>query len=117
MSTVRVAPASQPLTGEITVPGDKSIAHRAVLLAALAEGTQIIEGLPRGADVRASVAAVAALGARVEEQGDTVAVRGAGAAFGIAGPAVIDCANSGTTMRLLTGMLAGGPCRRGSPWS
>ena len=108
MTTVRVSPTSQPLVGELEFPGDKSIAHRAVLLGALAEGTQVIEGLPRGADVRASLAAVAALGADVEERGGATCVRGAGAAFGSSGPAVVDCANSGTTMRLLAGMLAGG---------
>jgi 3-phosphoshikimate 1-carboxyvinyltransferase len=108
MTTVRVGPARGPLVGELVFPGDKSIAHRAVLLGALAEGTQVIEGLPRGADVRASLAAVAVLGAQVEDRGDTVCVRGAGAAFGATGPAVVDCANSGTTMRLLAGMLAAG---------
>ena len=99
MSTVRVRPADGPLVGTVRVPGDKSIAHRAVLLGALAEGTQVIEALPHGADVRTSLAAVAALGADVDDRGDTVHVRGAGAAFGATGPAVVDCANSGTTMR------------------
>jgi len=108
MSVMWIGPPGRPLVGSQGFPGDKSIAHRAVLLGALAEGTQEIEGLPLGADVRASLAAVAALGARIEHHGDTVHVHGAGAAFGASGPAVVDCGNSGTTMRLLAGMLAGG---------
>ncbi|HWP64929.1 MAG TPA: 3-phosphoshikimate 1-carboxyvinyltransferase [Candidatus Limnocylindria bacterium] len=108
MRRVRVRPAPGPLAGALGLPGDKSIAHRAVLLGALATGTQRIRGLPQGADVRASLAAVAALGARVEPDADWTLVHGAGRRFGAVGPEVIDCANSGTTMRLLAGMLAGG---------
>jgi 3-phosphoshikimate 1-carboxyvinyltransferase len=108
MSTVWVGPSRRPLVGSQHFPGDKSIAHRAVLLGALAEGVQEIVGLPRGADVRTSLAAVASLGARVEEHDDVVRVRGAGRTFAASGPPVVDCANSGTTMRLLAGMLAGG---------
>jgi 3-phosphoshikimate 1-carboxyvinyltransferase len=108
MRRVRVSPGPGPLRGTIELPGDKSIAHRAVLLGALAEGSQRITGLPHGADVRASLAAVASLGARVEETGTDTIVHGVGRAFGAGGPEVIDCANSGTTMRLLAGMLAGG---------
>jgi 3-phosphoshikimate 1-carboxyvinyltransferase len=108
MSTVWVGPPRRPLVGSQRFPGDKSIAHRAVLLGALAEGAQEIVGLPRGADVRTSLAAVASLGAQVEDDDEVVTVRGAGSAFAASGPAVVDCANSGTTMRLLAGMLAGG---------
>jgi 3-phosphoshikimate 1-carboxyvinyltransferase len=74
----------------------------------MAEGTQVIEGVPRGADVRASIQAVSALGADVEDRGETIAIRGLGAALGTRGPLTIDCANSGTTMRLLAGILVGG---------
>jgi 3-phosphoshikimate 1-carboxyvinyltransferase len=96
------------MRGTIELPGDKSIAHRAVLLGAISDGLQRITGLPHGADVRASLAAVASLGARVEEEGADTIVHGVGRGFGASGPELIDCANSGTTMRLLAGMLAGG---------
>jgi 3-phosphoshikimate 1-carboxyvinyltransferase len=108
MTVVRVAAGGRPLAGELRVPGDKSIAHRAVLLGALSAGRQTIEGLPHGADVRSSLAAVEALGARVERRGDDAVVHGCGQAFPTTAPPVVDCGNSGTTMRLLAGMLAGG---------
>jgi 3-phosphoshikimate 1-carboxyvinyltransferase len=109
MSTLRVRPSGRPLVGEVTVPGDKSIAHRAVLFGAIAEGTQIVEGLPRGADVRASIRVTGELGAEIEQRGDTVRVTGVGHRFAARGPDTIDCANSGTTLRLLAGILAAGP--------
>lgn len=96
--------------GTLRVPGDKSISHRALLFAALADGESSIAGLSRGADVASSRTAVEALGVRVEDDGDAVVVHGrgwdgldrAGAA-----PLPIDCGNSGTTARLLSGILAG----------
>jgi 3-phosphoshikimate 1-carboxyvinyltransferase len=105
---VRVRPPGRPLAGELTVPGDKSIAHRAVLFGAIADGVQVVRGAPSGADVRASIRVVGELGAGVEERGDTLRITGAGDRFGAVGPETIDCANSGTTMRLLAGILAGG---------
>ncbi|HSH69155.1 MAG TPA: 3-phosphoshikimate 1-carboxyvinyltransferase, partial [Deferrisomatales bacterium] len=99
--------ASGPLVRELAVPGDKSVSHRALLFAALAEGTTRIEGLQAGLDVLASRRAVEALGAVVQDTGDAVRVEGRGLGQ-LAEPAdVIDCANSGTTMRLLSGILAG----------
>jgi len=106
-----VKPARR-LQGEIRVPGDKSIAHRALLLAVLAEGHSEIDGLPEGADVLSTAAAVRALGASVHEKG------GGGGSVGIDGNGLrglrppssrVDCGNSGTTMRLLSGVLAGQP--------
>jgi 3-phosphoshikimate 1-carboxyvinyltransferase len=108
MTTVRVRPAPGPLVGDLTVPGDKSIAHRALLLGAFAEGRQVVRGIPRGADVVASLRAIAVLGAAVDDRGDTVVIEGAGARFGTTTVDRVDCANSGTTMRLLAGMLAAG---------
>jgi 3-phosphoshikimate 1-carboxyvinyltransferase len=90
----------------VRVPGDKSIAHRALLLGALASGETTIHGLPSGADVRSTVGAIRTLGASVAESGDTLCVRGPATP-----PArcAIDCGNSGTTMRLVAGIAAGGP--------
>jgi 3-phosphoshikimate 1-carboxyvinyltransferase len=89
------------LTGTVRVPGDKSISHRALLLAALAEGTSAVRGLSAGDDVARTRAAVEALGAEVAEE----AVRGGRSR--LHEPAgVIDVGNSGTSMRLLAGLCA-----------
>ena len=98
--------AGGPLRGELRVPGDKSISHRALLLAALADGVSSISGLSDGADVTATAAAVADLGAAVESSGRAVRVRG-GELREPPGP--IDVGNSGTTIRLLAGIAAGCP--------
>jgi 3-phosphoshikimate 1-carboxyvinyltransferase len=90
------------------VPGDKSISHRAVLLGSVAEGETRVRGFGRSADTEATLAAVRALGAAVEEEGDDeVVVHGLGldGLCELEGP--LDCANSGTLLRLLTGLLAG----------
>jgi 3-phosphoshikimate 1-carboxyvinyltransferase len=107
-----VRSGGRPLTGKTTVPGDKSIAHRALLLGALAEGTSIVRGFPGGADVRATLGAIRALGAPAEWDGDTVRIEGRGLALGAGIDTAIDCANSGTTMRLATGLVAAVPGRR-----
>lgn len=97
----------RPITQLATVPGDKSISHRALILAALAVGETTIEGLATGADVRSTARALRQLGVRVDETDGRVIVRGAGAK-GLETPVeAIDCGNSGTTMRLLAGVLAG----------
>ena len=98
------------LKGLVRVPGDKSISHRALLLAAAALGETRIEGLLEGADVLATAAAVRALGAEVERIADGAwRVRGQGVG-GQAEPAdVIDCGNSGTGARLLCGLMASQP--------
>ena len=98
--------AGGPLRGELRVPGDKSISHRALMLAALADGTSEITGLSGGADVAATARAIEALGSVVEPAGDVVAVRG-GTLSEPAGP--IDVGNSGTSIRLLSGIAAGCP--------
>ena len=94
------------LAGSLRVPGDKSISHRALLLAALADGRSTISGLSGGDDVRHTRAAVAALGARVADDGGTVVVDG-GRAHLTPPPGPIDCGNSGTGLRLLAGVAAG----------
>jgi 3-phosphoshikimate 1-carboxyvinyltransferase len=96
------------LVGHHAVPGDKSISHRAVLIAAICDGETRIAGFGRSADTEATIAAVRALGVDVvEEDVDTLRVAGVGA-HGLRPPAApIDCGNAGTLMRLLTGVLAG----------
>src|SRR5262249_44618537 len=97
------------LRGTIRVPGDKSLSHRALLFNALAEGTARIHGFLDGADCRATLAALRAMGVHIEESGEILTVYGAGR-NGLTEPGnVLDCANSGTTTRLLLGILAGQP--------
>ena len=93
-----------PLRGEVRVAGDKSISHRALMLAAFANGRSVIAEPNRGEDVLATRDAVAALGALVDDRGDTIVVTG-GTLHDPA--ATIDARNSGTTTRLLMGMCAG----------
>lgn len=96
------------ISGEARVPGDKSISHRSIMLGALAEGTTRISGFLEGEDALATVAAFRALGVSIEgpEQGE-VAVHGVGL-HGLSAPsAPLDMGNSGTSMRLLAGLLAG----------
>ena len=108
---MKVAPGVS-LLGAISVPGDKSISHRSVLIGALCDGETRVRGFGRSGDTESSIAAVRACGAEiVEEDVDTLLVRGVGVR-GLGAPGgPIDCGNSGTTMRLLAGILAG---QRGS---
>jgi len=104
---MRVEPVSA-LDGHVAVPGDKSISHRAVLIGALCEGETRVSGFGRSADTEATIAAVRALGAEViEEDVDTLRVRGAGLRGLQGSKGAIDCGNAGTLMRLLAGVLAG----------
>jgi 3-phosphoshikimate 1-carboxyvinyltransferase len=100
----------RPLHGTVRVPGDKGISHRALLSAALASGRSTIRGLADGDDVLHTRRALELLAVRVKDaKPSTVSVAGTGAA-GLREPdAVIDCGNSGTTMRMLAGLLAGRP--------
>jgi 3-phosphoshikimate 1-carboxyvinyltransferase len=98
-----------PLRGELTVPGDKSIGHRAVIFASLAHGTSRIYNLSGGEDNRTTVCAFRNLGVRISEDGGVLTVEGKGWEGLRAPKTVIDCGNSGTTMRLLSGVLAGLP--------
>jgi 3-phosphoshikimate 1-carboxyvinyltransferase len=89
----------------ITVPGDKSIAHRALILAALADGESRLRNLPAGLDVRSTQRALRALGVTIRDDRGDVVVTGSGGK--LSAPAEpIDCGNSGTTIRLLAGVLA-----------
>ena len=92
-------------TPPITVPGDKSIAHRALILAALARGASRLRNVPAGLDVRSTQRALRALGIAMDNEDDVLVVTGSGGALA-APDAPIDCGNSGTTIRLLAGVLA-----------
>jgi 3-phosphoshikimate 1-carboxyvinyltransferase len=97
------------LRGDLRVPGDKSISHRALLLGALADGVSEIRGLGRSADTMSTAAAVQALGAEVELDldDDVIRVHGVGLR-GLTPPAgPVDCGNAGTLMRLIAGILVG----------
>jgi 3-phosphoshikimate 1-carboxyvinyltransferase len=99
--------ARGPLHGTVTVPGDKSISHRAVMFNAAGEGEALVSGLASGRDVASTMGAMRTLGALIEKTGDgAVRIRGRAMRFERR-PATIDCENSGTTMRLLSGLLAG----------
>jgi len=97
------------LAGEVVVPGDKSISHRAVMFAALARGESFLEHLADGEDVASTVAAMRALGVDIFARDGGLVLRGAGLHGLRVADAAVDCGNSGTTMRLLAGVLAGQP--------
>jgi len=104
---MRVDPAVS-LAGHIAVPGDKSVSHRAVLLGAVGDGETLVRGFGRSADTEATIEAVRALGVTVhDEDVDTLRVEGAGLNGLREAVGPIDCGNSGTTLRLLAGLLAG----------
>ena len=111
MTSTRVDP-SGPLRGSLRPPADKSVSHRAALIAAMADDETSIDGYLDSADTRSTLAAVEALGAGLTEVGggplpDTIRIRGVGLCG--ATPAEIDVGNAGTLLRLLPGWLAGQP--------
>lgn len=100
---------SPPLRGTVRVPPDKSIAHRAVLVGALTEGPTTIRPWPSGDDCQRTAQAVEALGLRVDRSPEGLTVHGRGLS-GLQAPAApVDCGESGTTLRLTAGLLAGQP--------
>lgn len=106
-----IEPLARSLSGAVRVPGDKSISHRSVLFSAMAEGTSHVSGVLDSADVRSSIGAVRALGAEVNlEKRPDGSLAGDIRGWGGLGPSqpegAIDCGNSGTTVRLLMGVLA-----------
>ena len=103
-----------PLRGSLTAPPDKSLSHRAALMAAMTDEPVRVTGYIDAADTNSTLGAVQALGALVERLEDHLVIRGAGlrAAAPVAGP--IDVGNAGTLMRLLPGWLAG---QAGGWWS
>lgn len=106
MTTLVIHPATKPLVGSVPVPSDKSIGHRALLFASLCEGTSEIHGFSHGEDNVSTANAMRAMGVHIEESGPTdLKVRGLGLQGLRAPSSPLDCGNSGTTMRLLTGIL------------
>ncbi|MBB5714270.1 3-phosphoshikimate 1-carboxyvinyltransferase [Sphingomonas aerophila] len=102
--------ASGPLRGEVAVPGDKSISHRSLMLSALAVGTSQISGLLEGEDVIATAAAVRAMGAQAERLGPGEwRVSGVGVGGLLQPTQALDMGNSGTSTRLLMGLVASHP--------
>ena len=97
------------LRGEIALPGDKSISHRAAMLAALAEGETRVRNYASSADCRSTLDCLRQLGVEIDQTGNEVGVRGVGRNGLKAATETLDCGNSGTTMRLMAGILAGQP--------
>ncbi|MEJ2254283.1 MAG: 3-phosphoshikimate 1-carboxyvinyltransferase [Nitrospirota bacterium] len=97
------------IRGEFIPPPDKSISHRALMLGAIARGESVVRNFLRSADTLSTMNAFRTLGVEIEDRGDEVRLKGRGL-HGLKEPlSVIDCGNSGTTMRLLAGLLAGNP--------
>ncbi len=106
MASLTITPG-RPLRGTIAVPGDKSITHRAIILTGLAEGVGAVKRYCRGEDCLNTMRALQALGVRIDETVDELRVHGKGL-WGLTEPGgIVDCGNSGTGIRLLTGLLAG----------
>lgn len=94
------------LSGTITVPGDKSISHRSVMFGSIAEGLTEINGFLQGADCLSTISCFSKMGIEIENKGDTVLVHGRGLR-GLKSPeGILDCGNSGTTTRLISGILS-----------
>jgi len=103
-----IARKGTPLQGSLTIPGDKSVSHRAVMFAALADGTSTIEGFLEGEDTRATARIFSQLGVRIETPSTSRRVVHGVGIDGLQAPsAPLDCGNAGTGMRLLAGLLAG----------
>ncbi|GAB7027557.1 3-phosphoshikimate 1-carboxyvinyltransferase [Geotalea toluenoxydans] len=104
---IHTSKPAKAVRGEITVPGDKSISHRSIMLGSLARGITTVKGFLRGEDNLATLNAFRAMGIIVHDDGETLKIEGNGL-HGLAEPAdVLDCGNSGTSMRLMTGLLSG----------
>ncbi|MGT2767888.1 3-phosphoshikimate 1-carboxyvinyltransferase [Streptococcus ictaluri] len=106
---MKLRTGAAPLKGSIRVPGDKSISHRALILGAMAEGDTHIYGLLKGEDVMATLTAFKALGVAIKDEDDLVTISGKGYQELKESEVILDMGNSGTSMRLLAGVLAGCP--------
>ena len=106
MAPVTASPAAR---GTIRVPGDKSISHRSLILSALCQGTATIHGILQSADVHSTAQVLRTLGVHVTPLGEVTQVTGRGIRGLQAPSATLDCGNSGTTTRLMSGVVAGHP--------
>ena len=98
--------ASTPLRGSLVISGDKSISHRAVMFGSLATGTTEIEGFLPGEDCLSTIRCFRSMGVRIEQRGSSVTILGRGLRELMPPAEALDCGNSGTTTRLLSGVLA-----------
>ena len=106
MNSIIIQPAAS-VKGEIVVPGDKSISHRSIMLGAIANGVTSVRGFLRGEDNMSTMHAFRAMGVDIKDDGETINITGCGLR-GLKEPGdVLDCGNSGTTIRLITGLLSG----------
>ena len=98
---------AKQIRGEVTIPGDKSISHRAVMFGSLAEGATEITGFLRGADCLSTIDCFRRLGISIEDKNERILIHGKGL-HGLSAPAqILDAGNSGTTTRLISGILSG----------
>ena len=107
-STTKIISPARSFQGSVTVPGDKSISHRYGMLAGLAEGTTRLSNFSTGADPHSTLSCMEALGATVVKNGTSIEVTGVAGAFRQPA-AALDCGNSGSTMRMLAGLIAAHP--------
>ncbi len=107
MKTIRSKPSL--LSGQVDIPGDKSISHRALMLASIASGESRIDNLLEGHDCFATVAVMRALGVHIALEKGSWVVQGQGKGGLVEPASVLDCKNSGTTIRLMAGLLSGLP--------
>jgi 3-phosphoshikimate 1-carboxyvinyltransferase len=106
VNSITINPALS-VRGEITVPGDKSISHRSIMLGSIANGVTTVRGFLRGEDNISTIGAFRAMGVRIDDDGETINIHGCGL-YGLKEPSnILDCGNSGTTIRLITGLLSG----------
>ncbi len=110
MTSLRVYPATQPLSGRVDIPSDKSISHRALITAALASGRSRIQRFSYGEDNVKTLGVLRALGVQIEDESQgTIVVEGVGLEGFREASIDLDCGNSGTTMRLMCGVLSAQP--------
>jgi 3-phosphoshikimate 1-carboxyvinyltransferase len=111
MTTQTIHPARGPLEGSVRLPGDKSISHRYGMLAAIADGTSVIHNYSSGADCHSTLGCLRSLGIEITEEGRDVTVHGRGLLGLSEFSSQLDAGNSGSTIRMLSGILAGQPFR------
>ena len=96
-----------PLRGELEIPGDKSISHRAIMFGSLAKGTTEVTHFLQGADCLSTISCFQKLGIEIENKPDKILIHGKGLHGLSASSKILDCGNSGTTTRLISGILSG----------
>src|SRR5690349_21171246 len=106
MDRVEIKPAAR-IGGTVSVPGDKSISHRLGMIGAIAEGTTVIYNFAASVDCHSTLECLGRLGVKIDETGSTVEIQGRGLRGLQKSPVELDAGNSGTTVRLLSGILAG----------